>query len=521
MLEQKNIQNKKYQLGQFFTPETLVDEILPIINITSKIIIEPSFGDCGFITPMIKFFPDQEIIGIELDEEYYKKGLIKFPNLVLYNKNFYDMDTELDLYTKEIAFVGNVPFRSPAYSLSTHADYVKKLSHKYGVTGIKEEAVFFIIKTADLIISKKLNGSIHYIIPKSLITNDSKFYKQFKSFLKKYFKIVSVTDIDPKKFDNVAQDLIFLQMRYDVAALGNYMINHNGTQEPVDSVIQLEEVDIPFHKIFKKTYLGSVPAESFLFSVPGETKLEFCNRLSNIFNNETTIETLKNNLKFNGKYHLKVLSDKDIQKVDAKLVQIYEYIKCIKNSVDLSIFSDINNYKPINHRKEIRYYFRHISLRGKNFVYEINPNPGPSFYFTSNPSSGSTDYFGYCSYDISRNSSPGCCRTVPLDNIEDNLVAEFKTYWNTNTNNLPYRYVFGYIKYVASLPWYKTQKKLRKRFYFCLPRNFIKEWLLEFNRDSEDLQQSSVDRSYFTQPPVFKESTSRGKILDPVLFGSV
>ena len=490
MLEEKNIQSKKYQLGQFFTPTDLAKEILDNIKIDSDIIIEPSFGGCGFIEPMVEKYKNKRIIGIELDKQWVDAGVERFPTLELHHSNFYDINQELMFDTKKVSFVGNVPFRSPAYSLTTHRKYVKKLAHWYGVTGIREEAVFFIMKTADIMITNHYQGGIHYVIPKSLITNDSKFYLQFKKFLKKYFTIVSVFDVSPAKFENVAQGLIVLSIQTGGNET-NYMTQHNGVEEPVDNVLQLNSLDIPFQKIFKKTYLGSVPAESFLLSVPEESQTEFKNRLVRIFNNPVSVATLRVDLTHNNNYHLKILSSKNSAKVDAKLQQIVDYVISVKSKVkDLSIFANDDNYKPIQQRKEIRFYFRNDALKKCDFVYELNPNPQPSFYFTSNPSDGSTDYFGYCSYDITRTSSPGCCRTVPLKDIADNLTDDFKTYWDAATLNdqgqsLPYELVFSYIKYISMQPWYREQKKIRKRMYFCIPKQFRKEWIETLNADAE------------------------------------
>jgi hypothetical protein len=485
MLEEKNIQSKKYQLGQFFTPTDLVEEILDQLSVDADVIIEPSFGGCGFIEPMINRYPNSKIVGIELDTEWFDKGVERFPNLNLFNKNFYDVDNELVFEQKKVTFIGNVPFRSPAYSLTTHKKYVKSLAHRYGVTGIREEAVFFIIKTADIMIQNDYKGGIHYIIPKSLITNNSKFFTQFKKFLKKYFKIVKVFDVAPSKFENVAQGLIVLSMEIGGDET-NYDVDHNGNFEPVDSVLQMEDPDIPFQRIFKRTYLGSVPAESFLLSVAGETKKEFKKRLEKIFSTPTTSLSLKNDLQHNKKYHLKVLSNSDTNKVNDKLQQIADYINEVKSKVDVKIFSDIKNYQIIQHRKDTRFYFRHKDIKKCSFVYELNPNPEPSFYFTSNPSDGSTDYFGYCDYDITRTSSPGCCRTVPLSNIEDNLQDDFKKYWKDNLGEeIPLELVFSYIKYVSETKWYKEQKKIRRRFYFCIPKIFLKDWLTEIDVDKE------------------------------------
>ena len=526
MLEEKNIQSKKYQLGQFFTPVDLVKEILDNIKVDSDIIIEPSFGGCGFIEPMVELYPEKKVVGIELDTEWYDKGVERFPNLDLYHSNFYDIDKELVFENKSVSFIGNVPFRSPAYSLTTHKKYVKGLAHKYGVTGIREEAVFFIIKTADIMITNNYTGGIHYIIPKSLVTNDSKFYLQFKNFLKKHFKIVAVFDVDPSKFDNVAQGLIVLSMQIG-GDTTNYNTLHNGVAEPVDNVLQMLSPDIPFQQIFKKTYLGSVPAESFLISSPGESQKEFKDRLVRIFSNPVTASSLATDLTHDKKFHLKILSSKDPIKVQSKLEQIADYINEVKKVVkDLSIFADDKNYKPIQQRKVTRFYFRNVALRKCSFVYELNPNPHPSFYFTSNPSSGSTDYFGYCEYDITRNSSPGCCRTVPLKDIAANLTDEFKVYWDDATENedgisLPYEFVFSYIKYVSAQPWYKQQKQIRKRFYFCLPKQFMKEWISSLNAETETTTMAGFLALHKEEPEIIdvKEQESKNRFNRLFAFG--
>ena len=157
-----------------------------------------------------------------------------------------------------------------------------------------------------------------------------------------------------------------------------------------------------------------------------------------------------------------------------KLKTILSYVHNIQEKSDiLKEFSNIDNYKEINVREGIRYYFRCEKLKkNKNFVYEINPNPCRSFYFTGNPSHSSTDYFGYCDYDCNRNVSPGANRTVPIDNLEDNLTNSFKDWWKTNTNE-PLSEVFNYIMFVAKTNWYKNMKKENKRFYFSIPAKFI------------------------------------------------
>jgi hypothetical protein len=465
MIENKNLQDKRHVLGQFFTPDVMVDELLEGASF-SGLVIEPSFGGGAFIDGL-KRNGVENIIGIEVDEEWYNlyEGVDK--RLM----NFYDFSDKL---TGRVDFVGNVPFRTPAYSLETHNKYVKALAHKYGVTGIREEAVFFIIKTIDLLLENKCTGGVHYIIPEQLIKNNSKFYVRFKNFLKRHMTIKKIVSIDGRRFENVSQGLIFISM--EVGGSDEYEVEVDGEQIGIDEVLNLNSDDIPFTDIFKKTYLGSVPAESFLVSSKGESIDKFKNRLKKIMFNPHSIDSLVNDLYAeNGLAFLKILNTGDENSILSKIEQISSYIDEVKSNVDLSIFDDDDNYCVIQHRHEQRFYFRHRSIKKCSFVYELNPNPCKSFFFTSNPSDSSTDYFGYCEFDVTRNSSPGCCRTVPLD--LDNIKDEFIVYWNSVTTR-PISDVFEYIIHVSKSQWYRDKKKKCKRMYFCIPAQFMNDFNL-------------------------------------------
>ncbi len=160
--------------------------------------------------------------------------------------------------------------------------------------------------------------------------------------------------------------------------------------------------------------------------------------------------------------------------VQDKLKKILSYVHNIQEKKGiLEEFSNIDNYKEINVREGIRYYFRCEKLKkNKNFVYELNPHPTRSFYFTGNPSHSSTDYFGFCAYDCNRNVSPGANRTIPVSDLEDNLSDSFKNWWRRNTDE-PLSEVFNYIMFVAKTSWYKNMKKKNRRFYFSIPNTFI------------------------------------------------
>ena len=121
--------------------------------------------------------------------------------------------------------------------------------------------------------------------------------------------------------------------------------------------------------------------------------------------------------------------------------------------------------------KNERFYFRHEFLKKAKFLYQLNPNPCKSFTFPGNPSSSSKDYFEIVEYDVNRNSGPGAQRTIPLDNIENNLTDYFKEYWQKNCGH-PYQDVVKYIKHISNSEWYKNTKKNYERFYFGVPKTF-------------------------------------------------
>ena len=483
MIERKNVQSRKYVWGQFFTPVPVCKKMVSGINFGDSLVIEPSFGTGNFLKEM-HGIPNEKI-GIEIDPDLFRKYHDDTVKLV--NMDFYDFDIKTN---KKLIFIGNPPYRTPAYSLGTHKKFVLNLMKKYGLAGIREEAVFFIVHTIDIILRNGGNGEIYYIVPKSLLKNNSKFFDRFKRFLKDTCTFLNIFSINGTDFDDVTQDLVCLSLKVksvtntihggifgDAFVRGQDTVVVDGKTESLDKYLCLDNDDvIPFQKIFKKTYLGSVPCESILMSVAGEPVEHFRSRLCKIISDKNiTINKLYDLLQYNGRRYLKIFDnsfDSDI--VQDKLKIILSYVQNMQSKEDIiTDFWNRDNYKPIMGRDMSHYYFRCAKLKKQsNFVYELNPNPCPSFYFTGNPSHSSTDYFGFCEYDCNRNMSPGANRTVPVDGIEDNLTDYFKEWWLRHTNE-PFSNVFDYIIYISKTQWYRQMKKNNKRFYFAIPIDFV------------------------------------------------
>jgi hypothetical protein len=449
----KDLKKKKNQLGQFMTPDEISQDMVD--NNTYKgLIIEPSFGLGSFLYKLENKYSNNPIIGIEFDTDLFCQ--YKGDSLV-YNESFYKFTLPTDLEVEHISFVGNPPYRTPAYSLnSDDKPHVKNLIKKYKLTGVKEEAVFFIAHAVDLIHQANVPGTMHWVLPKTIFENSSSAFKNFRKFLNQYAPVVEIIDISTK-YPDVAQPL----------CIAKFLVNQQTTVNITDSLVLKDTIE--FQEIFKRTYLGSVPCESMLLSNRGESLASFRRRLFKIFLRNEPLET---GLLHNGEYHLRALSSANAKE---KFSILNNYVAEIKKTINLIEFAKLKNYKPIAHRTETRWYFRHQDLTRVSFIYIINPNPTKSFYFPGNPTKTSTDYFGYCDYDVNRNSSPGANRTIPIDGIEDNITDKFKEYWKKNTNE-PVSKIFEYVLYVSKSNWYKEYKSKYQRFYFGVPKKFMSDW---------------------------------------------
>jgi hypothetical protein len=492
----KDLKKKKNQLGQFMTPDSISQDMIDN-NDYPGLIIEPSFGMGSFLSKLENKYPKSSIIGIEFDPELYNQYT---GTSTIFNKSFYQFSLPDDIDIPHITFVGNPPYRTPAFSLSSDdKDIVRSLVKKYKLTGIKEEAVFFIAYAVDLIKTAKVSGTIHWVLPKTIFENSSSAFKNFRKFLNVHAPVVSIIDIS-EKYPDVAQPL----------CIAKFLVNQSVSDSIniTDSLVLKDTIE--FQEIFKKTYLGSVPCESILMSCRDEPVENFKTRLENIFQKNVDIRV---GLKYDNKYHLRALSGSSATE---KFNILDNYVKEIKNKIDVTDFSDINNYKPIAHRNEVRWYFRHHGITKVKLIYIINTNPCKSFYFPGNPTKTSTDYFGYCDYDVNRNSSPGANRTVPIDNIDKNITLKFKKFWEENTN-APITDIFDYILFISKSKWYGDYKGKYQRFYFGLPKYFDKLWKPELNKNDTNWEDIEYLETNITIKPITTLNT-KPTTLDPHLF---
>lgn len=462
-VDSKDVPDQQARLGQFFTPPGTVEFCLSKTAVATPLVVEPSYGAGAFLAGVRAKCPGAEVLGVEIDPSV--AATYSGPERVV-TANFYDFDL---LTGQDITFIGNPPYRTPACSLGrgpdSRADYVHDLCARYGVRGVREEAVFFILKSVDLILKNRVRGHLYYVLPKTIFRNNSRAFKTFTDFLTTHCRLVSLDDLG-RDFPGVTTDLCWVHLAVDGTRSDEFL--WNGSPARVDAFYGVDAALIPFQRIFKKTYLGSVPCESVLLSCRDEPLDHFRRRLSALM--EATRDEAPALLRYNGVPHLKALQRGD----RAKLAVVLGYLDEIRALVE-DDFGDREWYRPIRHRHEDRWYFRHHALKRASFVYQLNPNPCPSFYFPGNPVKGCMDYWGFCEYDVNRNCSPSANRTVPVDGVGDNLTDEFKGYWRDHTNR-PYADIFSYLDHVLKSGWYKAMKKEYQRWYFGVPAEWMEDW---------------------------------------------
>lgn len=134
--------DKKINLGQIFTPDNIVKEMIQLIK-NDGIILEPSCGTGAFL----KYLPKDKTIGLEIDKE------IAPPNAII--MDFFDWQQSVD------TIIGNPPYvRYQDILLSTQ----KKLSNNFD--NRTNLYVFFIDKCIDLLNN---HGELIFIVPRDFI----------------------------------------------------------------------------------------------------------------------------------------------------------------------------------------------------------------------------------------------------------------------------------------------------------------------------------------------------------------
>lgn len=219
--------SKHKTLGQVFTPNWIVEEILNLVkyqdeNILDRYILEPSCGDGAFLKEIVKRyisackknnFEDFEIkerlekyiYAVELDKVEFEKCINNLNSLVLslginekINWKIYNENT-LDFYKKKLSFfdfiVGNPPYIR-IHNLDIKTREILKNDFKFSEGTIDIYLSFFEMGFKML----KKDGLLGYITPNSFLHNSS--YQSFREYLKQEKTLKTLIDFKANKIFN-------------------------------------------------------------------------------------------------------------------------------------------------------------------------------------------------------------------------------------------------------------------------------------------------------------------------------
>lgn len=216
--------SKHKTLGQVYTPQWIVCEILDLVgyndkNILKKSILEPSCGDGAFLTEVVKRYikiarenqiEDDQIIsdiktyivGVEIDTEEYSKCIENLNTIIKrefqlaeINWKIYNQNT-LEFYKNHLSefdfIVGNPPYIR-IHNLDLETRKILKNDFMFSEGTIDIYLSFFEIGFKML----KNNGFLGYITPNSYLHNSS--YKRFREHLKQEKTIHTLIDFKANK----------------------------------------------------------------------------------------------------------------------------------------------------------------------------------------------------------------------------------------------------------------------------------------------------------------------------------
>lgn len=200
---------KSKQLGQVYTPDWIVEEILDRLDystpeILTKKILEPSCGDGAFLLSIVKRYiaiarlenySEQEIIAgleqyiyaIEIDSEAYQQCITKLNEVCLneFGKqihiqwNVFNQDTlkEYKKYLNKFDFiVGNPPY----IRIHNLPDNIREfIKHNFKFTSGTTDMYLVFFEMCFQMLSSK--GKLGFITPNSYLYNSS--YKKFRQYL--------------------------------------------------------------------------------------------------------------------------------------------------------------------------------------------------------------------------------------------------------------------------------------------------------------------------------------------------
>ncbi len=265
MSETKYKRDKKKQLGQFMTPETLASELIGNrkYEITDKI-LEPSFGKGGFLFPIIEklldVYPDtmskrdkldkifaENIYGVEMDQELFEYTISEIERRYSYsltNHNLLNKDFFLVDYDFTPTYIeGNPPFGG-----TIETNFGEKLDKIYGTRDgqkIKKETYsFFTVKCVDLLSD---NGELGFICSNTFLTINT--MKGLRKYLAKH-------TLEVKKIEIFSDETNYGMVYFNLCKNSKPKINLDNVEISLDDIGMTENFSFKITNHLKKYFIG-------------------------------------------------------------------------------------------------------------------------------------------------------------------------------------------------------------------------------------------------------------------------
>ncbi|MBI4243325.1 MAG: N-6 DNA methylase [Planctomycetes bacterium] len=175
------------QLGQYFTPDTIVKFITDNSVIDGDKVLDPASGEGAFMLHIKNKFPKCSVTGIELDRKLYNKTLLKLQNQThanVMNANFFDIFQSLPKNHFD-SIVGNPPyirfqrFKENKESLSALIKQIFDIS----INGEASSWVYFTLLSLSLL---KKQGRLGFLVPREILF--AKYAQPLRNLLKSRFR---------------------------------------------------------------------------------------------------------------------------------------------------------------------------------------------------------------------------------------------------------------------------------------------------------------------------------------------
>ena len=208
--------NKRKELGQYFTPQSVIREILqhlPYSKNDGIDILEPSYGTGEFLYMLQEKYPLAKIDAIEYDDILFNISLKHFQNINLINEDtlLYDFkDKKYDLV------IGNPPYFE--FKISEEL----KERYKDVITGRINIFNLFVKTGIDLL---KPNGYLAFVIPPSM--NNGAYFKGLRDYIIKNCDIRDILFKSSDLFHDAQQSVMVLILQKNNNS-GRYVFTHAG-----------------------------------------------------------------------------------------------------------------------------------------------------------------------------------------------------------------------------------------------------------------------------------------------------